>query len=176
MKKRHPLAVLLLPLPTLGIYCLYWVYQTREEIVTKLQDPKAIPPFWVLLWPLILLVVLIFMTLFMIAGGPIFSSSDGGGIEMIMLLLIGIIGMATTVILPLWWFWHYCKAAVRVTQKAGGMDFAQSYILYAAITWICNIMPIWMLIQQLDYNKVADQEAQSTPGAPHRTAYPPILP
>jgi hypothetical protein len=43
MKNRNPLAVLLLPFVTFGIYCIYWIVQTKIEMNAKGADiPSAI--------------------------------------------------------------------------------------------------------------------------------------
>lgn len=171
MKKRHPLAVLLLPIPTLGIYCLYWIYETRREIIEKLKEPKAIPSFWLLVWSYALLVVLFIVTLLAMIADPTATAAEragapAGAIEIVTFVILMLFFLGVTVALPVWWFWHYCKAAVRVTEKAGSMDFTQSYILYIVVTWICNLFPVWMLIQQIDYNKVADKQNPTAPPSP----------
>lgn len=156
MKKRHPAAVLLLPFATLGIYCIYWLYKTRQEILSKLEDKNAIPPLVVLLLPMLLVILLFAVGIFFNGDAQTADTQDdnlgAGGIISIALVLLFFIG--GVVILPLWWFWKYCKAAIQVTQEHG-MDFAQLYILFVAVVWLCGILPIWMLITQLDYNKVA---------------------
>ena len=161
MKKRHPAAVLLLPIITLGIYCIYWLYATRKEILARINSKNAIPPVTLLVLP-VLLMVLLFVVGLLATGGENMThdtdistdeSLDAAGI--ITLILLGMFFVGAALVLPLWWFWKYCKAAALVV-KGYGMDFTQSYILYVAISWLCGIMPVWMLIQQLDYNKIAN--------------------
>lgn len=50
MKNRSPIAVLLLPFVTLGIYSLYWLVVTKDEM-NKLG--ANIPTAWLLIVPLV---------------------------------------------------------------------------------------------------------------------------
>ena len=50
MKKRNPAAVLLLPLVTFGIYSIYWMVQTKKEMV---QKGASIPTAWLLIVPIV---------------------------------------------------------------------------------------------------------------------------
>ena len=49
MQQRSPIAVLLLPLVTFGIYSLYWLVKTKGEMVSKGAD---IPTAWLLIVPI----------------------------------------------------------------------------------------------------------------------------
>ncbi|MDI6740368.1 MAG: DUF4234 domain-containing protein [Candidatus Edwardsbacteria bacterium] len=50
MKKRNPIAVLLLPLITFGIYAIVWYVKTKTEMVAK---GAVIPTAWLLIIPLV---------------------------------------------------------------------------------------------------------------------------
>jgi carbon starvation protein CstA len=157
MKKRHPAAVVLLPFVTLGIYCVYWLYNTRKELLARVTEKDSIPPLVVLLLPFLLVVVLLVVGLLTGSQGDDSGVADGplGVSGVISIALIGIFMVGAVVALPLWWFWKYCKTAAIVTKGYGGMDQTQLYILFVAIVWLCGLLPVWMLITQLDYNKVA---------------------
>ncbi len=49
MKKRNPAAVLLLPLVTFGIYSIYWMVQTKKEMVARGAE---IPTAWLIIVPI----------------------------------------------------------------------------------------------------------------------------
>lgn len=176
MKKRHPAAVLLLPIVTLGIYCIYWLYATRKELLQASGNKKdSIPPVFLLFLPFILLIGLAFAAL--IATDPTTgSTASTQDSSLVAGIVTGIIVagffIGGVLLLPLWWFWKYCKVAAQVIKDKGGMDFTQLYVLYVAIVWLCGIVPVWMLIAQLDFNKTVGQpQPAHTPHKhPHATA------
>lgn len=49
VKKRNMLAQVFLAIITLGIYCIYWYYQTATEIKGLANDPTANPGLWTVL-------------------------------------------------------------------------------------------------------------------------------
>ncbi len=53
MKKRSPIAVLLLPFITCGIYSWYWVVKTKGELNQENSDQPRIPTAWIWLIPFI---------------------------------------------------------------------------------------------------------------------------
>jgi hypothetical protein len=150
MKKRHPAAVLLLPIVTLGIYCIYWFYATRKELVARNKDEKSIPPVLVLFLPLIGLGLLVLLALM---GGH--GEATPTAISVILITL-GIAGVLAALVVPLWWTWRYCKVLTPITK---GLDFTQLYVLYVVLAGVCNLLIVWMLLVQLDINKLIDREA-----------------
>ena len=50
MKKRNPIAVLLLPFVTFGFYSIYWMVQTKIEMNAK---GATIPTAWLIIIPLV---------------------------------------------------------------------------------------------------------------------------
>jgi len=151
MKKRKPGVVLLLPFVTLGIYCIYWLYATRKELLARHgQSPNGIPPVSILFLPMIVLIALAF-TSFMITAG-----SGNMTAENIITVIVIIGGIAALLVVPLLWFWRYCHVASEVTKT---MDFAQMYVLYVVLIWLCSLAPVWMLIMQIEFNKLADHDA-----------------
>lgn len=154
IKKRSPAAVLLLPFVTLGIYCIYWLYATRKELVSRSGDRYSIPPVILLFAPLLFLIALLVIAMILLVGSAVSDNTQHAfGTFLVLCSILGIIGL---IALPLWWFWHYCKVLHETTKS---MDFAQLYVLFVAITWVCNLFPVWMLIAQLELNKLADSEA-----------------
>jgi hypothetical protein len=154
MKKRNPAAVLLLPFVTLGIYMVYWLYATRKEIVARNNNPNSIPPVIVLFAPVLLLIAL-FFAIIMIAW-----NDDGTAANNLLIMFLAIIGFAAIAIVPLWWFWRYCKTVAETTR---GMDATQLYVLYVVISWLCTLPSVWMLITQMEFNKLIEAEE----AAPH---------
>jgi len=161
MKKRNPAAVLLLPFVTFGIYCIYWLYATRRELVAHNQQPQSIPPVSVLFLPACFLITIILVL-------AVMNGNDGSGTGMnIAFIILTVAGIASLVMLPLWWFYRYCRAASATVKQ---MDFAQMYVLYIAITWLVGLFPVWMLIVQLELNKLIEHHEQVA-AHPHATPH-----
>jgi hypothetical protein len=163
MKKRNLAAVLLLPFVTLGIYCIYWMYATRKELVSRNGDSRSIPP-----------VIILFLPLFLLAGVAmlIFLISFSGRssvIVTVLSILLGAAGALSMLVIPLWWTWKYCRVVAATTHD---MDFTQLYVLYVVIGWLFGLLPVWMLMVQLSFNKMADAGTAASQLPPHDLGYP----
>jgi len=88
MKKRSPIAVLLLPLITFGIYALYWMVSTKIEMNAKGAN---IPTAWLIIIPLVNL-----WWLWKYAAGveKVTGGKTSGAVAFILLFLLGVIGAA----------------------------------------------------------------------------------
>lgn len=53
MQKREPVAVLLLPFITCGIYSWYWLVKTKGELNRENHDEPRIPTAWIWLIPFV---------------------------------------------------------------------------------------------------------------------------
>jgi hypothetical protein len=167
MKKRNPAAVLLLPFVTLGIYCLYWLYATRKELVHRTGNKRSIPPLSFMFLPFIGLIALILL-MFVISAS---TNGDSSVLTFVTIasFIIGMFGFLGLLAVPLWWFWRYCQVASDQTK---GMDFAQMYVLYVVVSWVCGLVPVWMLIMQIEFNKMIDRDAsQAHHHAPHHVEH-----
>ena len=89
MKNRSPIAVLLLPIITFGIYSLYWLVATKTELNEKAAD-KA-PTAWLLIVP-----IANFYFLWKYAGAADQATKGvaAQGATFALLLLLGPIGQA----------------------------------------------------------------------------------
>lgn len=175
MKNRSAIAVVLLSFITLGIYTLFWLRDTRKELIDAGQK---LPPVKLLLLPFLLLptvALLQFISRFVINTSS--SSSDlmtatnsATALLNIASLLVGM--LAILVILPLtfYWFYKYCKAAEGASQ--GQISFAISFILFVALS-IFSLSFIWPGIMQSEFNKL-----KLTPpdGLPPANPFPPTNP
>lgn len=88
MTARSPVAVLLLPLVTLGIYGLIWLVKTKDEMNAQGAE---IPTAWLLVLPVI---QLYWMWRFAEGVGKTTRDDMSGGLTFILLLFTGSIGMA----------------------------------------------------------------------------------
>jgi hypothetical protein len=170
MKKRNLFVVLVLSFITLGLYGLFWLYFTRRDILRFLPDKKAIPSFWVMAAPVLILLGLATLALIINA----LSTRSGGNPINGVLLLVGIPTSFATLVVPFWWMWHYFKAVYALTAKAGQTG-TEVWVLY--LLWIASILvavPVWMLLVQNDLNKLADQLAAPQPAEPPSYTHVPM--
>jgi hypothetical protein len=88
MKKRSPVAVLLLPFITFGFYSLYWLVATKGELNT--QGAK-IPTAWLLIVPIVNI-----WWLWKYSEGVenVTKEKPSGVVAFILLFLLGFIGQA----------------------------------------------------------------------------------
>ena len=88
MKKRNPIAVLLLPFVTFGIYSIYWMVQTKGEMNAK---GASIPTAWLIIIPL---VNLWWMWKYSEGVEKVTGGKTSGVLCFILLFLLGMIGAA----------------------------------------------------------------------------------
>ena len=160
MKKRNLGIMILLTFVTLGIYTMVWIYKSRKEVTTILQNDKAIKPFIWLLAPLLILIALFFI-IFLV---NFISNSDSNTVGTVV-TAFGFLAVLGTFAIPFWWFVGYFKAVHAAT---GGNDFSLLYGIWV-ISFLVGV-PIWILLVQNDLNKKIDQLNGVTPvgmpGAP----------
>lgn len=156
MQTRSLLQMVLLTIITLGIYQIYWLYKTREEMV---QKGLQIPNILILFAPYIALggmFVLLFIQNF------VFSSVDGGGAPTqlgLIVFLIGALGVLAMLPIFFYWFYKYCKAVESVTD--GFFPFDMNYFMLVLMS-IFGIAIIWPVIVQYYFNRVAAAGQQIT--------------
>lgn len=157
MQHRSMVKMLLLTIITLGIYQIYWTYQTRQELVSQGQN---VPRFIILMAPLL---AILGMTLLLVINAFVFSQTDGGnGLVLFNALsfLIGIVAFVAAIPITFWWFYKYCKAAEQVT--AGKLTFDLSYVLFI-VTAFFGVTYVWPFIVQYNFNEVVGKPAVSGP-------------
>jgi hypothetical protein len=88
MKNRSPVAVLLLPFITLGIYGIYWFVKTKGEMNAKGSD---IPTAWLIIIPFVN-----WWWLWKYSQGveKVTNSSLSSAVSFLLLFFLGSIGMA----------------------------------------------------------------------------------
>lgn len=88
MKNRNPIAIILLPFITLGIYSIYWLVSTKIEMNKR---GAKIPTAWLLIVPM---VNLWWMWKYSEGVEYITSNKLSGALSFILLYLLGFIGQA----------------------------------------------------------------------------------
>ena len=167
MKKRSPLYVATLTLITVGIYGIYWLYITRKELVLRLQNNRAIPSFWLLFAPLIIL--LLALPIGTIAKGPAAN---------VLLIGVAMLAIVAMLIIGLVWFWRYCFTVHTVVQDT---DAGVLYLFWIVLCFL-GLGFIWPALIQGQLNKCIDRANGGGNGGQPVTAstpypqYPPVAP
>jgi len=154
MKKRNPLAVVLLSIITLGIYDLYWLVKTKKVLNEKTKH--HIPSIWILIAPII--IILIGYILIFVAAAEASTSSPATSVNsgynysygysspnntstissssssssssaVIILVAYGVvaIGFLAALIISIIWFYKFSKAINEYTQ--GKMTTAVAFLI-----------------------------------------------
>jgi hypothetical protein len=173
MTHREVWKVIVFGLITLGIYDLYWIYKTRNELVAK---GNKVPKFIILFVPLIAMVAAVIFNVILLT---VTSDSTGsgastaaGGAALVGGLLI-ILASLASIPISLWWFYHYCKAVEHVT--GGKTSFGMAYGL-AIVLSLLNVAFVWPGIIQDGFNKAGTEgaPAPTSPSTPADPPYPPV--
>ena len=88
MKHRSPIAVLLLPLITFGIYSIYWMVKTKGEMNER---GAQIPTAWLIIVPI---VNIWWMWKYSEGVGKVTNDKISDVLAFVLILLLGIIGNA----------------------------------------------------------------------------------
>lgn len=157
MKQRNVGMVIFLSFITLGIYTLYWMYDTRKELMAR--GAKDIPSVWILIAPVVVTLLLLFMLFILLLG----SSSPGQSYSLQWVILGLFYFLSTLVWMGLWIFWiyKYSQAVDMVTRSQ--TSFMLSFGLGLAL-FLVGVFFVWPGIIQDGFNKVA--EGPDSPPAP----------
>jgi hypothetical protein len=165
MKKRSLGMMVLLTIVTLGIYQIFWLYSTKQELNARGGN---VPPLKLLFAPILGLVAI---ALLQLVGHFVLNStgsSDPSSLALVLNILSAVIGIVAVIaIIPITiiWYVRYCRSAEKVT--GGEMSFNLSFWLFVLFTLFC-VAFLWPLIMQNSFNKVADgvQAPAQPPVAP----------
>lgn len=159
MKTRNLVKVIVLTIVTFGIYWLYWIYSTRKELVALENDPKAIPSFGWLIWPVALTPLTLIPFILML---PTSEAQEPPLAAILMPMLIMPVFFLGYIGLYSWWFYRYCKVASKFSK---GIEFMPSYILFL-LTMFMGFPLIWEVLMQNDFNNAADRLAEAKKTGP----------
>lgn len=129
MKKRNIFLVFLFSLITSGIYSFYWLYVTRKEL--NKVNTNQVPSIW-----LLLAVTAIDYTVAIIVSRLMPSNHA--------LLFIPLIVTLITIIVVIYWYWKYAKAANEYTKGKVSTGLTFFFLLVFS--------PIGLAIAQSGYN------------------------
>jgi hypothetical protein len=153
MKQRNLLFVLLVSYFALGIYTVYWLYQTRLEIVTTLQDERAIPRLRSVFYPA-LCALGIFLLVMLIIWGTRFRNNA----VLALITLAFIASVAVAVVMGIRFLWFYCQALPRATKGTSGTTI---FIIWVVANFI-GLAPIGVLFAQNEINRYVETGAKPT--------------
>lgn len=154
MKKRNPLAVILLSIVTLGVYDIYWLVQTKKVLNEKTRHHT--PSIWLLCLPVLILIVGYGLLIFSAASPN--GGSDEGGSAVLSLILI-VLGFISLFVMSFIWFFKFSKAVNEYTQ--GKMSTAVSFLLL----WILHLIGV-AFIQDAFNDMIDEPSNQAQPQAP----------
>jgi hypothetical protein len=161
MKKRNPVTVLLLSFITLGIYYLYRLYVTRQEMVKK---GAKIPPFWIIFFSPVLLLFVAFSQILV----HFIFQADSSFIKIVNVISV-LFGIVALIGIPLliYFLYKFCGGVEKITK--GRMSRVMSFLLFivlailsggisgghSAILWISGglIGSLWPAIIQNSLNQ-----------------------
>ena len=187
MKKRNPLAVFFLSIVTFGIYDLYWLAVTKNELNQKTST--KIPSIWLLAAPFVLIIVL-FSIIFFSAMNSVKSgnnntvtsyststsitttSTSTAATNKASLVILIAYGLAFIAIVPItfYWFWKFSKSVNEYTS--GTMSTAVAFLLL----WLLHFIGVALV--QDKFNDMIDQGTQPSAPMPNQTppSQPPVVP
>ena len=163
MKNRSVLTVILFSFLTLGIYTLFWLRDTRKEL---LKTGVKILPVKVLFMPFAAIVgvaLLQFILRFslMNSSNTVSGSQAAGNI---LSTVIGIAGVIVVIPLTIFWFYRYCQAVETITNKQTSLGV--SFGLLLVLNFV-GFSFVWPGIIQDAFNKLS---------VPDQTVVPPSSP
>jgi hypothetical protein len=148
MKHRSVGGVIALSFFTLGIYSLFWLSATRQEMVRLGHQIPAVKVLFTPVFTFIGIGILQIIVRLATTSG----SSSAFKIVNIMSVLAGIASVVALLPVSLWWLYQYCKA-LEVTTS-GKTSFSLSFGSLLA-TWVFGLTFIWPGIIQDGINKLA---------------------
>jgi hypothetical protein len=149
MKKRNLVFVFIVSIITVGLYDIYWLFSTRDELVKKRQHLSSPWVFFVPLLGLIGIALIQILVHALSVGGPSNATATTT-----VNILSALAGVACVVAIPfsIRWIWRYCKAVENITKGdlTAGFSFALAVLLTALGAGV-----LWPPIVQYQLNKIS---------------------
>lgn len=163
MKQRNIAAVMALSFITFGIYTLFWLKSTRDEMVARGAKIPSIG--WIIgavvgLIPLTILVLILFLASFDTnRSGDSFGSVAASLVAMFTIFVIyPLVGIGVG-----YWVYRYCQAVEYVTK--GQTSVALSMSMWVVLNFLVGVGFLWPGIIQDGLNSV-DAHSTGTPSQP----------
>lgn len=142
MKYRNIIKMFLLAAVTLGVYYIYWFYDTSRELRQK--GAKIPRLYWLLVLP--------GSSLALALNGLLYWAATSPAIQRMCEILsyIFLVGLLAGFPMMLWWLWRYCQA-IDIGSKGTlrpGLAFGLIFLFFPF-----GLSPLWPLIVQDYYNR-----------------------
>jgi uncharacterized membrane protein len=149
MRYRNIVFVIVMSIVTFGIYDIYWVFSTRNELVKKHCN---VPSPWLIFAPILGLIGVAFLQ---IAVHLLAVDNPDASIRVIanvISVFVGIVSVIGIIPLAIYWTWKYSQAVEKVTNKGltAGFTFAMAMLLT-----VLGAGVLWPPIVQYQFNKVS---------------------
>ncbi|MEI9914335.1 MAG: DUF4234 domain-containing protein [Candidatus Saccharibacteria bacterium] len=162
MKQRNPLAVFALSIVTLGIYDIYWLVVTKNELNQKTR--QHVPSIWLLIAPSLVLIfgyILLIVSAVVSRNNVAYGSNSGEGLTIFASIFL-ILGWIAVLFIGLYWFFKFSKAINEYTS--GKMSTAVTFL----ILYLIHLIGVALI--QDTFNDMIDG---TTVGAPQPVGYTP---
>lgn len=165
MKQRSPGIVIVLTIVTLGIYSLFWLRDTKNDM--RRFGQTQVPSMWWLVTPVLVLLAgyAVLVGGYMASGA---TNESSNSVAMPVISIIAVLVLIPAYLLatfyPLFWYYRYCQAVEKVT--GGALQLNTSYVLYI-LGWLLGIPYfIFQYKVQNTFNKIS----QKTTGPTHSSS------
>jgi hypothetical protein len=150
MTYRSPVRVLLLSIVTLGLYIIFWLFETSREMR---QKGITLPSVWLFATPLLAEVVLIVLTT--LISLPLKQGSTAFNVvNLVLFPVLVLIGVLAIIPLVLWWFWKYCAGVQVVTN--GRLTQGSAFALFCILS-VFGVGFLYPMVVQNYYNSSTPQ-------------------
>lgn len=168
MKNRSVLIVILFSFLTLGIYTLFWLRDTRKELLStgvKILPVKVLllPVVTLIIAPLLQFVVRYATTMSNVGDGNLAGGTNtAGNIVNLLTVIVGILVILVAIPLTIFWFYRYCQAVEIITNKQTSLGI--SFGLFLLLSFF-GFSFVWPGIIQDAFNKLSVANQASVPPA-----------
>lgn len=176
MQKRELWKVVVFGLITFGIYTLYWLYKTRQEMVSKGAKIPSILLIFVPFLAIIAVAILQFLVRAMAgdASGGVPDTNIVSRLMNIISILVGMAAIVAMIPLAIYWFYKYCKAVEFVT--GGRTSFGFAFWLWLLLS-LLSVGFVWPALIQDGFNKISGGgPGNQIADTPYPTTYPSSTP
>lgn len=150
MTQRSVPKIIILSFLTLGIYTLFWLRDTRREMVAQGQRVPSIAFIFAPFLALIVIGVLQFMVHYALSSSVNTGSDAATKLVNVASILVGLVAILGVLPITLWWMYQYCRSVEIVTD--GKVTFGLAYFLFIG-TALLGFSFVWPGIIQDGFNR-----------------------
>ena len=159
MKKRNPWFVAIISLITSGIYEIYWLVSTKNEMNKK---GAQIPSIWLVFAPLLGLFGVAFLQIivhFALTNAPGTSSSNPtAAVVNVLSVIVAMVSLIAILPMSIYWLYKYASGVELVTKRATSFG---SCFWWGLLARIAGLGFIWAGMMQSNFNHQVTDQAPS---------------